>query len=113
MRDLLIAALLSGGAFFVLVAAIGLVRLPDLFMRLSATTKASTLGIALVLAAVAVYFQEPGVTGRVVAIIAFIILTTPVAAHMIARAAYFNRVPLWQGSVCDDMRDKVPAPGKE
>ena len=107
MFDVLIAVLMFVGSFFTLVASVGLLRMPDLFMRLSATTKAATLGIALVLAAAALHFNQTGVTGRVIAIIVFVILTAPVAAHMIARAAYFNGVPLWKKSVCDELRDKL------
>jgi len=114
MLDTMIAILMFSGAFFALVASVGLLRMPDLFMRLSAATKAATLGIALVLAAVAVFFSQVGITGRVIAIIFFVILTAPVAAHMIARAAYFNRVPLWKGSIYDDLRDKlIPKPAAE
>jgi multicomponent Na+:H+ antiporter subunit G len=114
MFDAIIVILMFSGSFFALVASIGLLRMPDLFMRLSAATKAATLGIALVLAAVALYFNQTGVTGRVIAIIVFVILTAPVAAHMIARAAYFNRVPLWKGSIYDDLRDKLaPKPEKD
>jgi multicomponent Na+:H+ antiporter subunit G len=107
MLDVMIAILMFSGAFFALVASIGLLRMPDLFMRLSASTKAATLGVALVLAAVAMHFNHAGVTGLAIAIIIFVILTAPVAAHMIARAAYFNRVPLWKGSRYDDLRDKI------
>lgn len=57
MLDVLIALLMFIGSFFALVASIGLLRMPDLFMRLSAATKAATLGVALVLAAVALYFK--------------------------------------------------------
>ncbi len=114
MLDIMIATLMFSGSFFALVAAIGLLRMPDLFMRLSATTKAATLGIALVLTAVAFYFNQTGVTGRVIAIIAFVVLTAPVAAHMIGRAAYFNGVPLWKRSVYDELRDQIsPTPGTD
>lgn len=120
MLDLVIAAFLFVGSLFILVASVGLLRMPDLFMRLSATTKAATLGIALVLFAAALYFGRTGVTVLVIVIIIFLILTAPVAAHMIARAAYFNRVPLWKGSIYDDLRNKIEpkpagddrAPGK-
>jgi multicomponent Na+:H+ antiporter subunit G len=114
MLDAIIGILMFSGSFFALVASIGLLRMPDLFMRLSATTKAATLGITLVLVAVALYFNQAGVTGRVIAIIVFVVLTAPVAAHMIARAAYFNGVPLWKGSIYDDLRDKIsPQPEKD
>ncbi len=103
MRDTVIALLLSGGTFFALVAALGVVRMPDIYMRLSAASKASTLGASCILAAVALYFASTAVTGKVVAIIAFTLLTTPVAAHMLGRAAYFSGEPLWDKSTIDEL----------
>jgi multicomponent Na+:H+ antiporter subunit G len=103
MRDTLIALLLLGGTFFALVAAIGVVRMPDIYMRLSASSKASTLGASFILAAVALFFGTTAVTGKVLAIIAFTLLTAPVAAHMLGRAAYFSGVPLWDKSVRDEL----------
>ncbi|MFP4648706.1 MAG: monovalent cation/H(+) antiporter subunit G [Halorhodospira sp.] len=97
--------LLLGGALM-LIAAIGAVRLPDLLTRMHATTKAGTLGAALTIAAVAVHFAEPAVTARAAAIILFIVLTAPVAAHAIGRASYFSGMTLWEGTVRDDLRDK-------
>ena len=108
MRDTLVALLLGGGAFFTLVAAIGVVRMPDIYMRLSAASKASTLGASLILATVAIFFDSAAVTGKIVAIIAFTLLTAPVAAHMLGRAAYFSGVPLWEKSV----RDELGSPGR-
>lgn len=103
MRDTLIAVLLGSGTFFALVAAIGVLRFPDIYMRLSAASKASTLGTSLILAAVALFFDSASVAGKVVAIIAFTLLTTPVAAHMLGRAAYFSGEPLWKESVRDEL----------
>lgn len=103
MRDTIIAILLGGGTFFAVVAAIGVVRFPDLYMRLSATTKASTLGASLILGGVAFFFDDAAVTGKIAAIIVFIVLTAPVAAHMLGRAAYFSGVPLWEESVRDEL----------
>ena len=113
MRMAFVIVLMTGGVFFVAVAAIGVVRMPDLYMRVSASTKASTLGISLILAGTALFFGDVGVTGQVVAIIAFIMLTTPVAAHMIGRAAYFSKVPLWKGSRYDELKDAPADDEKE
>mgnify|MGYP001409785449 CR=1 FL=1 len=107
MRDTLIAILLGCGTFFSLVAAIGVVRMPDIYMRLSAASKASTLGTSFIVAAVALFFDNAMVSGKVVAIIAFTMLTAPVAAHMLGRAAYFSGEPLWKESI----RDELGAPG--
>ncbi len=97
--------ILSGaGALFILLAAIGFVRMPDFFLRVSVTTKAATLGVGLVLGSAAVYFYNSSVTSRVLAIILFLLLTAPVAAHMIGRTAYFIGTKLWKGSVMDDLK---------
>lgn len=103
MTDILTSVLLLIGAFFLLVAAIGLLRMPDLFMRMSSATKGTTLGVGCMLLAVGFAFPGFGISTRSVAGVAFFFATTPVAAHMIARAAYFIGVPLWKGTVRDDL----------
>lgn len=107
IADILITVSLSIGTLFIILAGVGVLRMPDLYMRLSAAAKASTFGTTFLLLAVAVFFDSGSVTGQVVAIIIFVILTVPIAAHMICRAAYFNRVPLWEKSAYDDLRAVV------
>jgi multicomponent Na+:H+ antiporter subunit G len=94
------------GTLFMLVAAIGIVRMPDLFLRMSATSKAATLGVASVLLATAVYFNDLGVASRAVSTIFFLLLTAPVAAHILGRAAYIAGVSLWEKTVCDELRGR-------
>jgi len=103
MLDAALAALLTIGSLFVAIAAVGILRMPDFYMRISATTKASTLGVTFILGATALYFNDAAVSGKIIAIIAFIILTTPVAAHMIGRAAHRSGVKLWHRSIRDDL----------
>ena len=102
MSDIITGVLLLTGALFVFVAALGLVRMPDVYIRMHAATKAGTLGAMLVLAAAAVHGADLGITARAVAAIAFLLTTAPVAAHLIGRAAYLGGVPLWSGSVADE-----------
>ena len=92
------------GAFLMFLAGVGLLRLPDIFLRMSAATKASTLGAGFILLAAALYFEDLGTTSRAIATIFFLLLTGPVAAHRIARAAYFDGSPLWEGTVRDDLQ---------
>ena len=94
LNDVVTIALVAAGAFFVLVAAIGILRFKDLPMRMHASSKASTLGVILILAAVAVHTWEIAVTARIVLICAFLLATAPVAAHAIARAAYRRGIEL-------------------
>lgn len=100
----LTAALLLGGTFFMLVASIGIVRMPDVYLRMSCTSKAATLGTGCLLAAYALHVEDVGLAVRAVATAIFLLLTAPVAAHMIGRAAYRLGVPLWAGSCCDELR---------
>ena len=102
------------GAAFALVAAAGLVRMPDLPTRMHASTKAGSLGAALVLAAVAVVRPDLDTVVRVFAAIGFLFLTAPVAAHVVARVAYRSGLTLWEGTRFDELagrtREREPAP---
>lgn len=106
MTDALIIILSSLGALFILLAAVGFLRMPDTYLRISVTTKAVTLGVGLILASAAIYFDDLSVTSRVLAIILFIILTAPVGAHLIGRASYFLGVKMWDKSVMDELEGK-------
>jgi multicomponent Na+:H+ antiporter subunit G len=103
MNEFAHVALLMLGAVFLLAAAIGVVRMPDLFTRMQAATKAATLGISCILGAVALYMEDLGVAMRAFLAIGFFFLTAPVAAHMIGRAAYLIGVPLWKGTIVDEL----------
>jgi multicomponent Na+:H+ antiporter subunit G len=96
--------LITIGSIFILLAGVGLVRMPDLFLRMSASTKAATLGVGTTLLGVAVYFGDFATFIRAGAIIVFLLLTAPVAAHLIGRAAYQDGVPLWEKTEFDDLR---------
>lgn len=101
MSDLIAAALMLIGAFFVFVSALGAIRMPDLFMRMHAATKAGTLGAGLVLAAAVVVFGTTAVTTKAVLVFLFLLLTTPVGAHVLGRAAYYDGVELWDRTEVD------------
>jgi multicomponent Na+:H+ antiporter subunit G len=92
-----------------LVAGLGLVRMPDLLTRMHASSKAGTLGAALVLAAAAVRLGEIGVTVRAALVVLFLFLTAPVASHLIARAGYRTGVPLSDDTVIDELREASQA----
>jgi multicomponent Na+:H+ antiporter subunit G len=104
MSEFVVLGFLLVGSFLVLVAGIGVLRLPDLFLRMSATAKAGTLGTGLMVLGAAIHFNEFAIYTRSFALIVFLISTAPVSAHMLGRAAYFDGVPLWKGTVRDDLR---------
>ncbi len=104
LREIIVMVLMLLGAFFMFLAGLGMLRMPDLFLRMSSTAKAGTLGAGLILLGAAIHFDNFGIYTRSIAIIVFLLLTAPVAAHMIGRAAYFDGVPLWKGTVQDELR---------
>ena len=97
--ELFLSACVLLGGFFAFVAGLGLLRLPDVLIRMHATTKAGTLASGLIMLPVAVGFGDAPTVARAVAIIVFLLLTAPVAAHMIGRAAFRSGVPLWRTTV--------------
>ena len=108
---------LLAGSLFVLVAALGLLRLPDLLMRMHAATKAGTLGAGLLLVGVAVSTPETSVMARALATFVFLLLTAPIAARLIARAAYLSgEARLWDRTCVDELAEAMedrPVPGRE
>ena len=106
MMELLASLLQLLGAGFMLIAALGLWRMPDLLTRMHATTKAGVLGAGLMLLGLLFTYPELPVLVRVVAIVGFTMLTAPIAAHVIGRAGYFIGVPLWEGTIRDDLKGK-------
>ena len=104
IMDSLVIVLFILGGFLMFLAGVGLVRMPDIFLRMSAATKASTLGAGFLLLGAAFYFEDLGTISRAIATIFFLFITGPVAAHRIARAAYFDGVPLWERTQRDDLK---------
>ncbi|MFB6098107.1 MAG: monovalent cation/H(+) antiporter subunit G [Salinibacter sp.] len=116
MTPILAAAHMIGGTGFMFVAAIGLLRLPDLYTRMHAVTKAGTLGIGLLLVGAAVALGEVSVTARALMAILFVFLTAPVSAHMIGRAGYLGDASLWEHTAFDDWKagyEEVRREGEE
>ena len=93
------------GALFVLVSAIGILRLPDLYMRMHATTKTTSMGITGILIAVMILFPDFSTILKGLLIIVFIYLTTPLGAHMIAKAGIMLNIKKWKRYVRDDINE--------
>lgn len=110
MTDIVTAIVWLAGSGFALLAAVGVLRMPDVFTRMQASTKASTLGLACLLIGAAIQMGDFASFIRVASIGAFVLLTTPVSGHVIARASYFAGVPLWKGTVLDERKDARAGP---
>ncbi len=102
MIDWISSGLVVAGATLALLAGVGVLRMPDVFTRMQASTKASTLGLGCLLAALAIRHPDVSIVMRALSIGAFMMLTTAVSAHVIARAAALTGAPLWQGTSVDE-----------
>ncbi|MFO7839291.1 MAG: monovalent cation/H(+) antiporter subunit G [Desulfosalsimonadaceae bacterium] len=100
--EIITAFLLLSGAIFAFIASVGMLRLQDTIIRMHAATKAGALGAGLVFLAVGAFYSEPPITLRALAAVFFLLLTAPVAAHLIGRAAYCSRVNLWHKTWIDE-----------
>ena len=101
MSEYVVAVLVLIGGAFAAIGALGIVRMPDVLIRMHAATKTGTLATILIIVGTAVHFGSTEMTIRAVAIILFLLLTAPIAAHMIGRAAYTTGVKLWTGKPAD------------
>lgn len=110
MLDWLSALLLGFGSVFMVLSAVGVVRMPDVFSRMTAAAKAATLGIITMFLATAVYFKDVASVGTSLAIIAFAVLTVPTAAHALGFASYRSRIPLWERTRLPDVNQARQAP---
>ena len=108
--DYLTALLLLVGGFFAAVAGFGLLRLPDVLMRLHASTKAGTLGAGCILLAAAIQFGDLATSVRMALAFLFLLLTAPIGAHLIGRAAYRTGTPLSPRTAVDELA--APAKAK-
>jgi multicomponent Na+:H+ antiporter subunit G len=99
-------AFLLAGAAFSLLAAIGVLRLPDLYTRMHAASKAGAVGGGMILLAVALVSFDGTVALRAIIAVAFLLLTTPVSAHLLARASHRSGYQPGVKTEIDDLKSK-------
>jgi multicomponent Na+:H+ antiporter subunit G len=107
MQDLLHllgASITLAGSVFLLLGGVGVLRMPDCYNRLQAGTKASTLGTTLALIGVAIW--HPSWFGKLLILAFFVMLTSPISAHALARAAHAIKVPLSDKTVVDKLGER-------
>ncbi|PIQ42731.1 MAG: Na+/H+ antiporter subunit G [Gammaproteobacteria bacterium CG11_big_fil_rev_8_21_14_0_20_46_22] len=109
MINLVASIIIFVGSLFCLLAAIGVARMPDILLRMHASTKAGTLGVSLVLLGTALSLKSVGIWLEIVVTIIFLFITGPIAAHVLARAAYIIQVPLSPLTQIDEMREHYTA----
>lgn len=109
--EIIVSLFLIIGIIFIFSASVGLLRFPDVYCRMHATTKSSTLGLISVLVASIIYFNwaRPGVrafTIEEILVLVFTFLSAPVAAHVMARAAYMLNDKSNQNNKFDELANK-------
>ena len=107
MKEVVVAVLCAVGVFFSLTAAVGILRMPDVYTRIQCSTKAVTMGALPILVALAVAkgpITEYG--GRALVVGVLLLVVSPATSHALARAAYKTDVPMWRGAVVDEPRER-------
>ena len=111
--DLLAAVSLVLGGALTFLAALGVLRMPDVYIRMHASTKAGTLGVLLIALALVFIGADAGVVSKAIAVFAFVLLTAPIGAHLIARAAWRTGIEPWQWRPEAATRDDAPPSSSE
>ncbi len=110
MVEWLAALLLISGAVITLIASIGVLRLPDAFLRMHAATKAGVVGSSLMLLGAGFAFGTPDAWLRIAAIVIFLLVTVPISSHALGRAAYLGGATMWSGTQINEMESVLPRP---
>lgn len=95
------------GIAFIAIAAIGILRMPDVYTRMSAVTKAVALGVGFILIGVVFHFNDTTVMVKATVIVVFLIFSLSVAAHVIGLAAYEDRTPMSDKTFLDELEKAV------
>mgnify|MGYP001461256734 CR=1 FL=1 len=105
MTEILSAAFLLTGVALYVIAAVGINRFPDVFSRMHAATKPATLGLVCVLIGASFRMERPGDIAKLALVAGLQLLTAPVAAHLVGRAAYHDGGHLGPETVLDELAD--------
>lgn len=113
MNSLIGIIFLFIGLFFTLVGCIGVIRFPDIYNRLQAATKCVTLGTCSTLLGTMIIAGWGSLTIKCIICVVFILITSPTAAHALAKASHVFGVKLWEKSVVNKYEEDFPAEKKE
>ena len=108
--DWFAALFLGAGLVFMVVGAIGVVRLPDAYNRLHAASKCVTLGLTGMLLAACYHLGTAPVVSKALATIAFTFVATPIGTHMLAKAAHHGHLKMWERTLSDELAEDKADP---
>ena len=105
IKEILSTVFVLAGSIFMLIASIGMIRFPDFYIRNSASTKAVVLGVLLILLGVGIHYNSTLVFVEIFAILFFIFLISPLAAHIVSRAAVITHVKFWEKTDLEELEE--------
>lgn len=108
IANLLAAICVLAGLFFFLVGAIGIVRFPDAYNRLHASSKCSTLGLLGLLLGVIFHVGTLGIVTKAILTMAFAFVANPVGSHILAKAAHMDGLKQWHKTLSDELAEDYP-----
>ncbi len=112
--ELLGAIITLIGSIFLFLGALGIFRMPDVYNRMQAGTKATTLGSIFFMMGISVGHYECGCFGKIIILILFVIFTNPISSNTLARAAHYAGIKLTKRSVKDDLeKDDLENKGEQ
>ena len=106
ISEIIILICVFSGVFLMFIASLGLFKMPDLYTRMSAVTKAVTFKVGLIMISVSIYFNSFPVVLKCILIIFLLLLTTPVSSHLLGKEAHERNTPLWKKTITDELRKK-------
>jgi len=112
--ELLGAVITLIGSIFLFLGALGIFRMPDVYNRMQAGTKATTLGSIFFMMGISVGHYECGCFGKIIILILFVIFTNPISSNTLARASHYAGIKLTKRSVKDDLeKDDLENKGEQ
>lgn len=106
--DIVASVFLFGGLFFMMVGAFGIVRFPDAYNRLHASSKCSTFGLLGLLLGAVFHIGTLAVTTKAILTLIFAFVATPVGSHILAKAAHMDQLRQWPKTLSDELADDMP-----
>lgn len=104
--EIIILILVFSGVILMFIASLGLFKMPDLYTRMSAVTKAVTFKVGLIVLSASIYFNSFPAVLKAILIIFLLLLTTPVSSHLLGKEAHERKAPLWKKTIIDELRKK-------
>lgn len=103
--EILTLVCIVSGVILIFIASIGLFKMPDIYTRMSAVTKAVTFKVGLVMLSVSIYFNTFPVVFKSLLIVFLLLLTTPVSSHLLGKEAHRRKMPLWKKTLTDELAE--------